>query len=141
MRPVSKALLGIAGALVAMAALLTFWLFVAEPYMTERRLLGTLGAETKTVGQLLDEQSAVMGGRRWKCIASDILVQCTIITGNSSVEYLWGVDSKGFYPANGRTLKMCPALSRGISASDFGEDETIPGAVFSRQTPVPRRVP
>lgn len=118
------------GTTAGLGGIALLWLFFIEPVVVEKRLLRSMATDEHTVAEVLEREKVRLKGSHWACEASDVAAGCYVYGKGPKVLYLWGIDEQGFYPANGRTLRLCRNMSRGVEDEKYGDDDVIPGRAF-----------
>lgn len=122
-----KYLFSIIGVIFLLIVLFFVWFIWLEPFYIEKQLLKSSASRNVSVAEALEKTRIEIGGERLECYASDVAVACKIFKKEHSILYLWGINSKGFYPANGRTLRLCPDMAHGVDPKKYSDDDIIGG--------------
>jgi hypothetical protein len=133
MKIIARTLLAIFLLVGSLLLALIVWMAWLEPMHIERKLLTTFCKPNETVRSVFDGMVKQHAITSWECTASDVAVACTLHNQSTAKTYLFGIDSDGFYPANGQTLRMCSFLSRNLDSAPYGDEEVIPGHDFRQR--------
>ena len=107
------------------------WLVWIEPLQVRKRFLASECDGLLTVAQRVTKEGERLEAAHWECSASDVAVSCEIVTKDKRLLYLWGIDGRGFYPSNGRALRLCSMKRDAMGLDHYGDDDVISGSVFS----------
>lgn len=50
------------------------------------------------------------------------MVSCHLTSEHGQVIFTWKIDAAGYLPANGKTLRLCPMMSKGLDPGDHKDE-------------------